>query len=160
MAKKRAEIVNAQVDHILPIAQNVREGDREEFAAIFRTAQSVMIEGFQVSDEAWTGLIDGEPVCMFGVAPAGFLFPDCGRPWMVGCSKLDENALLFLRRCRTQVEVMLSIYPVLVNYVAASNVRAIEWLRWLKFEVSDEPTMMGRGVPFLRFERRAHNENH
>lgn len=152
----RVSIVKAEPAHIPWLAANVRPGDQEEFSANYRDAFSVMVEGLQVSTVAWTGMVDDVPICMFGVAPVGFLFPDHGRPWMVGTCMLDDFALLFLRRCRHQVEKMQRLYPVLVNCVAVSNVRAIQWLTWLGFHVEDTPTPVGlRSMPFYRFERRS-----
>lgn len=150
-----ARIIPATIDHIAHIAANVRHADRLEFAANFRTAAQVMESGLKMSEVAWTGFVDDDPVCMFGVAPVGGVLPDYGRPWMVGTSKLDEHAIIFLRRCRSQVIEMWRRYPVLSNYVAASNTRTIEWLKWLGFTVSDTTIPVGiRGVPFHHFELR------
>ena len=153
---KRAQIITALPGHIGPIGQNVREADKLEFAANMRTAEQVMTAGLKISTVAWTGLVDDVPVCMFGVAPVGSIFiAEYGRPWMVGTRLLDDVAVLFLRRCRGQIKEMLDLYPVLSNYVAASNTQAIRWLRWLGFKVSDFPVPMGiRAVPFLHFELR------
>jgi hypothetical protein len=149
-------IIPALPEHIPAIADQVREADRAEFAALWQTAFSVMTESLQVSTEAWTGTVDGVPVCMFGVAPVGFLVPEYGRPWMVGTHHLDRHSRLFLRRCRKQVAAMHRRYPVLVNCVAAANTRAIRWLQWLGFQVDDKPIPVGLyDVPFYRFERRS-----
>ena len=136
------------------IASQVRDADRDEFAALLTTAEQVMSGGLQVSSHAWTGLIDDVPVCMFGVAPVGFLLPEQGRPWMVGTTQLDDHAILFLRRCRGQVKVMLDAYPYLINYVATFNIKAIAWLQWLGFTVDFTPRLYGADVPFYRFELR------
>lgn len=152
----KPEIIPATEEHISHIAANVREADRVEFAAIMRTAEQVLKSGLQISTKVWTGTVDSVPICMFGVAPVSMLIPEHGRAWMVGTHDLDKYSILFLRRCRPQVKEMLDLYPVLSNYVAASNVKAIEWLKWLGFKVSDEPILCGIGkVPFLYFERRS-----
>jgi hypothetical protein len=148
----RAQVVPALSEHIAVIAANVREADLIEFAALHRNAGTVMTHGMAVSPLCWTGLIDGEPVCMFGVAPMGFLLPNYGRPWMVGSKGLDRHALKFLRRCKPQVQAMLDAYPVLGNYVAMSNDKAIAWLKWMHFQFGEEIDICG--VPFIRFELR------
>lgn len=148
----KAAIVPASKEHIDLIAANVRDADRAEFAALHRHAGAVMSSGLSVSTLAWTGLVDDAPVCMYGVAPVGFLLPETGRPWMVGSKALDDHATLFLRRCKPQVKAMLEAFPVLSNYVAVANVRAIAWLKWLGFSFSD--TIDIGGVPFIRFELR------
>lgn len=146
-------IIPAQPEHVAVIAANVREADKQEFAVNFRTATQIMEAGLRISAKAYTGKVNDIPVCMFGVAPVSAIMPEHGRPWMVGTKALDEYAVLFLRRCRPQVNEMKRLYPVLTNYVAEANVKAIEWLKWLGFTVSSEPVSMGiRGVPFLHFE--------
>ncbi|MDT8419345.1 MAG: hypothetical protein RQ754_02850 [Desulfuromonadales bacterium] len=151
----RARIVQALPEHIPMIAQNVREDDRREFAALWTTAEQAMRAGLPSATAAWTGLVDDEPICMFGVSPVGFLLPEQGRPWMMGTDRLDEHAVLFLRRCRPVIRDMLRLYPHLVNHVASFNVRAVQWLKWLGFSVDEEnPVNLGKGVPFYRFEMR------
>jgi hypothetical protein len=149
-------IIPALPEHIPLVADQVRDADRAEFVAQWRSPSSVLTEALQISTIAWTGMIDGVPLCMFGVAPVGFLMPGYGRPWMVGTHRLDRHARLFLRHCRHQVAVMHNHFPVLVNCVAAANTRAIRWLRWLGFQVDDNPIPIGLyDVPFYRFERRS-----
>lgn len=148
------EIVTATVEHIEPIAADIREADRAElWAAALISSEAAMRDGLRISDFAYTGLIDGEPVCMFGVSPAS-LIGGVGRPWMVGTSSLDRHAMIFLRRCRGIVGQMQGIYPLLENYVDCRNVKAIAWLKWLGFQF-DEPVLTGAfNLPFRRFERR------
>ncbi len=150
----KAEIVTAQVGHIISISDHVRDADRQEFwAATYSSPAEVMVRGLRISDKAWTGLIDDVPVCMFGVASAGLL-GGVGRPWMVGTDHLDRHALLFLKRCRKVVAGMLALFPILENYVDCRNVRAIQWLKWLGFEMHEVTTVGVLSVPFIRFEMR------
>jgi hypothetical protein len=149
------EIVTAHRDHIPLIAARVREADRQElWASGLHGASEVMHQGIDISEVAWTGLIDGVPVCMFGVAPVTVI-GGLGRPWMVGTDMLDKHQMVFLRRCREYVDFMLQMYPVLENYVDARNVQAVKWLMWLGFSFS-EPELMGPfSLPFCRFEKRS-----
>jgi hypothetical protein len=150
----KAKIVQALPEHIPVIAASVREDDRREFAALWTTPERAMRSGLANSPAVWTGLVDDIPLAMFGVAPAGFLTPETGRPWMIGTGRLDEHALLFLRRCRPQVARMLEHFPELINYVATFNYGAIAWLKWLGFQFAPQPVLLGKGVPFYRFELR------
>lgn len=151
----KAEVIPATAEHIPLIAANVREADRLEFAANWRSAAQVMETGLRVSSKAYTGMVNDMPVCMFGVAPVGAMMPGHGRPWMVGTKQLDDYAVLFLRRCKPQIKEMLTLYPVLTNYVAESNTKAIEWLRWMGFTIAETATLTGiRRMPFLHFELR------
>lgn len=155
MARK-VEIVPATATHIAQLVGKVREADQREFYALGRTPRQAMEYGLKFSDQALTGMVDGEPVCIFGVVPMGFMLSGDGRPWMVGSTDLDRYALLFLRRCRKQVERMFAKYAYLHNHVAADNEMAIGWLKWLDFTVDDEPVPYGpKGALFYRFTRGA-----
>lgn len=155
----KPEIIPATVDHIAHIAANMRQGDRAELAAIGRSPESSLWASLKVSRVAWTGTIDGVPVCMFGVAPSAMITPRKGRPWMLGTAALDDHAILFLRRCRPAIKEMLAHYPELENYVAGSNEKAIEWLRWMGFAVGPGTVAVGlKKIPFLKFTLGGTNE--
>lgn len=152
----KVEIVPAMAEHIIPIAERVRQSDRDELWALgCHTPLDALILSFKVSPLAWTGMIDKQPVCMFGVGP-GAILTSTGRPWLIGTDLMDEYSMTFLRRCRGVVREMLTHYRHLENYVDVRNVRAITWLKWLKFKF-DEPAPYGfLNQPFMRFtmERR------
>lgn len=152
-----AEIVPATQAHAAELSPLVRQADRDEFmAASGQTADEVLADGLFMSSSVWAGMLDGRVVCMFGVAP----MPDCpgvGVPWMVGSTRLDECAAVFLRQCRRSgiIRRMLESYPVLINAVDCRNERAIAWLKWLGFSF-DKPIPYGvSGLPFQVFEMRA-----
>jgi hypothetical protein len=146
-------IVLADSSHIPLIAANVRHADREELKACSgRTPAEVMALGLAVSEVAWTGLVDGVPVCMFGVAPAET--EGIGRPWMIGTKLLERYQMVFLRRCRKRVELMHAFFPLLENWVDARNEMAIKWLSWLGFTFDLAAPAGVAGMPFHRFERR------
>lgn len=147
------EIVTATDAHIPLIAARIRPADMREVWALYRqTPLECLNESFRISRLAWTGLVDGVPICMFGAVqadPSG----RAGRPWMIGTDLLDRYEIVFLRRCREQVETMQMCFESLENVVDARNVRAIKWLRWLGFSFS-EPEPMGPDlIPCLRFTR-------
>jgi hypothetical protein len=147
----KAEIVTASRDHIAIIAANMREADRREmydfamlspFEAVYRS--------FESASMAWTGMIDGEPVCMFGASKASLL-SDTGLVWLFTTDAIEKHQMTFLRRCKSVVEAMQAVFPRLENFVACYNVKAIQWLKWLQFSFS-EPEPMGHfKVSFIKF---------
>jgi hypothetical protein len=149
--KVHPEIVTAELKHITAIVDNVRDADREEFWALARiTPKECLMQSFHLSRMAWTGLIDGQPVCMYGVVQSSLL-GGVGRPWMVGTDLLDKHQMVFLRRCREQVRIMQMCFGRLENHVYVRNTKAIQWLKWLGFSFS-EPELMGPfDMPFIRF---------
>lgn len=151
MARHKPEIIEALPEHIAAIASSVRPEDARELASLFLTPERALRISLRSALAAWTGTVDGVPVCMFGVCPGEMME---GRPWMIGTVDLEKYAVIFLRRCRLQVERMLEIRPVLVNYVASENARAIEWLEWLGFTIETPIPWGPRGALFHRFSMR------
>ena len=147
----------AQSWHIRHIVENVREADRIElWAAACMTPGDVLLESLRRAEEAYTGLVDDIPVCMFGVMN-GAPMSGVGIPWMVGTKHLDKYAVLFLRRCGPVVEAMADHYKVLRNYVDARNTRAIRWLQWLGFEIQEAVPYGPFHLPFHPFEMRGNH---
>ena len=101
-----------------------------------------------------TGLIDGEPVCMFGISMRSAAH-NSGVPWMIGAKKLDTHKHAFARRCKAAFYPQAAKFAELENYVDVRNTAAIRWLRWLGFEF-DAPAPYGvDGRLFQRFYMRA-----
>jgi len=146
------DIIPATHEHAQYIAERVREHDFNEL--VVQTLEHpyyTMLRGMAANPEkAMTGMIDGNPVCMWGVTSAGMIL-NVGIPWMVGTNHLDENAGTFLRRCRKPVMALLDGYDMLVNYVDARNVRAIGWLKFCGFKVNDPEPYGFTGLPFHKF---------
>lgn len=152
------EIIPATSEHIAHIAAHIRPADKAELAEIWRQSPVVaLVDSLNQSTHAWTGLVDDEPICMFGVASGGIL-GDVGRPWMIGTTKLDKYAVIFLRRCKGCVELMQSEYSTLINMVAADNELAIRWLKWLGFEMG-EVEAYGK-TTIRRFHRNQTGKHH
>ncbi|WP_059244410.1 hypothetical protein [Escherichia albertii] len=145
------QIVPATREHIVAILPYVRQADILEFLAVTgQTPEQVLELGLRVSTFACAGLINGHVVTIFGVAPASMI-GGCGLPWLVSTDALEQYPRTFLRQCRPVVDVFLSVYPRLENYVDTRNHVAIAWLRWLGFRL-EEPAPYGMlGLPFHRF---------
>lgn len=151
----KVEVSPARPEDIDELLPTVRQADVDEFlAASGHSVREVLEDGLRVSRLAWTGRINDEVVCMFGVAGYSLL-SNKGAPWLVGSDKLSGSSKAFLRRCRKYAMQMLRAYPELENYVDARNETAIRWLHWLGFQF-DEPEPYGvSGLPFHRFSMRA-----
>jgi len=146
-----AQIVRATPEHIAEIIPHVRQADIQEFIAVTgHTPEQVLNIGLAVSTAAWAGLINGQVVTVFGVAPASMLGGH-GIPWLVGTDALEKYQRTFLRRCRPVVKAMLSIYPQLENYVDKRNHVAKAWLHWLGFTLEEAAPYGIAGLPFHRF---------
>lgn len=150
----RYEIVPATIKHAKQMAPRLRDSDIEEiWAAGMLLPEQALRSGVACSTHCWTGTVDGEPACMFGVVPASMM-SGIGVPWMLGTDLVEEHATAFLRRNKRYVKHMLTAYNHLVNYVDDRNVKAIAWLKWLGFTMSEPQPFGALGLPFRRFEMR------
>lgn len=141
----RVSIRPAEPSDIEPILADIRPADVVEMAALGTTPDEALREGLQRSDWAMTGLLDGVPVCMFGVAPRNVILGE-GTPWMLAARGIESAQVAFLRACRPLVLDMLTIYPRLANAVHCENRPAVRWLRWLGFRFRDDET--GRAIEY------------
>lgn len=153
------KIQPATIQHAEYIASRVRRADREElWASHMMTPLRAMHIGIKSSEFCVTGLDDEEPVVMWGVNRPCLLSHRHGVPWMVATEKLDQKDVMvaFLRRCREPLLVFMKEFDILENYVDERNTRAIRWLQYMGFDVSETSEPYGLlGLPFRRFEMRS-----
>jgi hypothetical protein len=103
----------------------------------------------------WTGRADGELGCIFGVSPLSVL-GGVGAPWLLGTDVMDANPRAVIRRSPRYIRPMLELFPHLMNMVDVRNTRSIQWLKFLGFQVHEQPVPYGPyGLPFRFFEMRA-----
>jgi hypothetical protein len=152
------EIVQATRQHAEILATIMRKEDADEYMAVSgHKAYPMMIEAIKSSDVSYTGLFEGQPICMFGVVNESLIFKR-GLVWFVGSSKLDDHPIGFLRRAKKGLMKMLSEYDILENYVDARYTKCIKWLKWMGFSVSDFPEKGGIfDLPFYKIELRRKN---
>jgi len=109
----------------------MRQGDRDEILALNGVTPR---QGLELSlaqpGRHWTGLIDGEPVVIFGVVPVTTV-GGAAVIWLLGTAAVSENPRIFLRFSRKAVAELLERYDVLLNIVHADNRVALRWLQWL-----------------------------
>lgn len=153
----RVEVRPAAAADIPRIAERMRAADRDEVAASHgHDPLAALTASLDASTKAWTGWIDDEPVCMFGVGPIAIL-AGRGAPWMLGTETLERWPRTFLRRCRPCVKSMLAVYPLLENYVDERNEVSKKWLVWLGFSLAEEPVTIRGGAKFRYFVMGAPN---
>lgn len=150
----RYQIIPANQAHVEAMLPFVRQADRDEvLASAGKPIESLLGECVRTSVSAWVGLVDGEPICLFGLASPSLL-SDTGIPWMIGTDGIDQYSKAFLRRSLWVVAMWRSDYPVLRNWVDVRNKTAIRWLRWLGFTLNEPEPYGVAGLPFHPFEMR------
>ena len=147
------QIVQTIPEHIEALLPVVRQADIAEFWAFdHKTPRQALIQSLQSSTDCRTGMVAGQVICIFGVAPVSML---CGQamPWMVGSTLLDRYARIFLRHDKYIVDGWLKTYPHLFNYVDERNTRAKIWLKRLGFTIHKAKPKGKEQLPFHYFER-------
>lgn len=148
-----AAVVPVAPWHLEHVAENMREADRVEIAALSRWSPlEALRHSADASTWARTALVDGVPIQVFGVTPTT-LTSRVGCPWLLGTDGIVEHGRLFLRHSREWRDYMLGTYPVLRNVVHDENDVAIRWLRWIGFTLS-EPFETPGGATVRLFETR------
>jgi len=148
----RVEVVAAEPGHIPPIAAAMRQADRDEvWAAAAAAPEEALRRSLAQSPLAWTGLVDGMPVCMFGAAASSVLAGHAC-PWLLATDAVEGHAIAFLRRNRRHVRLMLQAFGRLSNRVDARNALALRWLGWLGFSVGPPEPFGPLAMPFHPFE--------
>lgn len=130
------EVVSATQEHGQYIATYIRDADRAEIWAAHHVlphdaiALSLAVSG----GTGYTGMADGIPVCLYGVAPGSLVDP-AGRPWLLGTNDVPYHSVKFLRESKRIVNEMREQFGNLYNYVDARNTVSIRWLSWLGFDI-------------------------
>lgn len=146
------EIVPATVAHAEALAPNMRFHDRIECRAFGYLPLPGLLFSLETSTEAWTGLADGEPVCMFGVAQVALTDTEA-EPWLLSSDALVYHGRAFLIRNRAVISRWKARYSSLSGVVYVHNEVSKRWLRWLGFIIGDTAVRIGPDkMGFNRFE--------
>ncbi len=142
----KVDIVPATEEHAAIIAANPREADATEVrASCGMSIDWALRYGLRRSSKAWTAVMDGEPVCMFGITLTSAI-TGSGTVWCLGSKAMDRKDVRreFIRHSPHVLEEVQRRYPgTLFNCVDVRNNAAIRWLRWMGFTIMD-PVAAGR----------------
>lgn len=146
------DIVLATAEHAAIIAANPREADEAEVRASCGLSVGWALRyGLRKSSKVWTAVMDGEPVCMFGVTLTSAI-TGTGSVWCLGSKAMDRKDVRreFIKHSPHVLEAVQARYPgTLFNYVDVRNNTAIRWLEWMGFTVMD-PRPLGRNGELFR----------
>lgn len=146
-------IVPARAAHVRPIARRMRKADADEVrASSGRSPAGALIYSLRKSSHAWTALVDGEPVVMFGVGDLNIL-AGVAAPWLLGTDAVERHYVAFLRNSVDFRDQLLRRYPVMRNFVDDRNRASKRWLLWLGAVLSDPVEINGHA--FRLFELRS-----
>lgn len=137
------------------LVAHLRPGDRQELeASNGGDLHDAVRHALHISAHRWAMDIDGELALLGGVAVVSLL-TGTASPWLLGTTVLDARGGVLTRVGLRYRDLASGLYPHLVNYVDARNVKSIRWLKRLGFTVAAEPVPHGpKGMPFYKFELR------
>jgi len=147
----KISVIAATQDHAALLAPRLRAQDVAEISAsTLLSPQDALAASLACSPMAWTGMVDDEPVCMFGVAATSWIAAE-GAPWMLGSDALLQHQKAFLRRNRAYVALMRQMFSSLRNHVDTRNHVSIRWLHWLGFTLGPPEPYGPHGQSFHPF---------
>lgn len=146
-------IVDAERNHAVQLARALRDGDKIEIAAGGLTERKAVWRSYKQSVLCKTAFVDGEIAAMWGLG--GTLMSMRGNPWLLTTSAVEKYPMDFAREARKAVREMLTIRPILFNYVLASYEHAVRFLQIIGFTMGDPFPMGVKGEQFRKFEMRA-----
>ena len=125
----------------IEMADLMRRSDIDEiWASNHLTPLEALTKGLDNSVFCLT-VENGRPIAMFGVA-SEYLIASRAVVWLLASDDLVKIQKRFLRYSRTFIEIMLSRFPYLENYVDVRNEKSIKWLK-LCGAILDEPEPYG-----------------
>jgi hypothetical protein len=146
------EVVEANIGHAVAVAANMRPADIQEVEAFGSAPLGALVQGITNSCRCHTMLVDGEPAMIWGVTQ---LMDDMWSPWALGTNGIKKIRKTFLAFCRKDIQDVIAKYPLLYNRVDARNQEAIDWIKWMGFEVLPAEPAGINGELFHPFVMRA-----
>lgn len=142
----RVDLTVVSHEDLVIVAATMRQADREEVLASGGfTPEEALVEAVRWSEFSRTARFDGQPACMFGVAPGVPAIP-----WVLTTTVVNRYPVTFWRASKTVLRAIVGLYPQLEQRIDARHVAALSWVRRLGFQVeSVEPWGHAR-LPFHR----------
>lgn len=136
------------VDYVI---RNMRQADVVEvLASGAASARDAVEQGLRRSHFSSVAFVNGTPCAVFGLVKEDLL-TGAGCPWLLGTPLIEKYQRAFVKHTRSGVKQMLSICPILSNYVHIDHVQSIRWLKSMGFQF-DKPEPVGvNGELFTRF---------
>lgn len=140
--KGRIEIKKATQEDGIYIGNHLREADQHEGWSASRMRPVEMCTySIQSSQVAFSILLDGEPIGIFGVADYSVVNRS-GVIWFLGTDRIKEIGYLFVKYTRPFIKIFLSRWDRLMNQVHSENKESLRWLKLSGFKI-DEPMPYG-----------------
>lgn len=142
LGARQDAIVPYQPWHLDSLTPRVCSLHRERAERV-GTFDAVLEAVLPISRLLRTGMIDGRPECIMGLA----LADDSGWPWLLKSDVAERRHMRLIRHCREFIAECHAVRPVLRAEVDPEDAQLRRWLAWLGFEKT------GMREQFARWER-------
>ncbi len=144
----KIEIIPATREHIPLVLATCRGREREQLMRLGARASDYVRQVIESSSEAWSGFIDDELACMWGV-DHGTLIGNSARIWLAGTAAINEHPFAFVRHSQIRLAELRKRFHYIYGVVEVDNEQSMRWLRWLGFTLS--PTEYVNGYALKKF---------
>lgn len=134
---------------VQPVFEPLSKMINNLFGPVLSQADNIAFDYCQVLGDVYSGFVDGEFVCCWGLIPPTFL-SNQAYLWMWAPEPI-KHQLVFIRRSQMQVAKMLERYERIVGRCDVKAKSSQRWLRWLGAEFGERE---GNVIPF-EIRRRA-----
>lgn len=134
------EIVESEIRHAKELSLTMRHKDKIEAKALGLDPTRGVFYAYRHAVIKRTGLVDGKVGAMWGVH--GEFLSNTGRPYLITSPEvLRMSPIRFAKIYKREAQEMLSVFPILENYVDASYEEAVRLLQLVGFDITEEVDM-------------------
>ena len=132
----KVEIVEARFEHVAAICKRLRERERLGFVKLGDDPERLVFAEVRGSFLAFAGLVDDEPIALWGAQAAGVL-DDEAYIWLICSQEAERHPMTFLRHSRRAIDSLSPFFKHLYGYVKEDFTCSVRWLEWLGFEIQE-----------------------
>lgn len=129
MTKVSIDILDSQTDISELISSSIGHTLDSKSMSILQFCQSM-------SSEMWTGYVDGNLICCWGLIPPTLL-SNQAYLWMHSTPAIRDHQFLLVRHSQRIIEQVLKRYEIIVGDCQVGAKDSIRWLKWLGAEFAD-----------------------
>lgn len=152
---EKTEILETTIEHVRSLQGNLRKADILEVErSSEHSADWCLEEGFKITEDCKTILLNGDPIAVFGIS-SNLSMSSIGVPWMLGKEDLydlsSESKIDLLIMSKEFIQDASKRFSVMMNYVDSENIKSIKWLKFCGFTVEAALPYGKKGHPFHKF---------
>lgn len=147
---EEVNIIKATTEHGCWLSEHLNDMDAAEVAATGLPASVVVLGSLENSAHAWTAICEEGIICMWGISRNSSML-GTAVPWLLTSPLIDKYARHFARHAVVIVNEMRKEYQFLESMVDSRHERALRFLNWLGFTISEGQPVGPNRVPFHKF---------